>query len=124
MTKKIRYDLSVCGELVRINLRTGAGLRQLLKQLYPKVSFLADTYFVDGQSKEDKMQELNIKVINVIPKYTATKSTFYTYTIKCLKNYIIQEIRKNKTKHNVTGYLTNNPLLIDKDFHSVDKKDL
>ena len=121
---KGKYILSICGETIRVNLKNGRGLSQVFDKLGPKVRAMARSYFVEGENNEDKIQNLQVKILQSIPKYKQEKANFYTYICFCLKNFIANEINKNRTKHNVTGFITNyDTRRVDLMYQSQDKKD-
>lgn len=120
---KSKYKLNICGEEMAIDIKTGRGLSCLFEKLKPKINNMAINYYIDGKDIPDNIQDLHFKILKIIPSYNQSKSTFYTYTINCLKNFIIAEIKKNRTKHNVTGYSTNHNFHTDKQY-VIDEKDL
>jgi RNA polymerase sigma factor (sigma-70 family) len=88
--------------------------------LSKKLLYLANSYYVDGYTTDDKVQSMRIKILAIIPKYSAEKSTFATYVERCLKNMIKDDIKHNSRAEK---YITNYPLEKLGWYVSIDEKD-
>ena len=89
MKKRIVLQVKV----IRVNTRTGEGLKEIYQTFNPLLCRLANCYWVDGKETQDKIQDLQIKLWKSLPKYKAKKSSFPTFATKCLKNYIKDELK-------------------------------
>ena len=97
MTRVIK-TITIHGVNIVINRNTGEGLKELYLRINPKISSLARQYYVIGKDYDDRKQDLQIKVWQILKVYNSERGSFYTFTMKCLNNYIRNEIDYNKRR--------------------------
>jgi DNA-directed RNA polymerase specialized sigma24 family protein len=97
MTRK-QTQITVYGETITVNRRTGEGLQQLYLKIDPKITSMSRQYRVVGKDYEDNKQDLQIKVWNILKTFDETKSCFASYYILCLTNFIKDQNKRKRVR--------------------------
>ena len=95
------YIVIAYGVPCNVDIRSGEGLKKLFEVCRPRIKYLAQSYYIDGQDTEDKIQDLEIKLWQIIPGFNPSKSCFATYMTNCLSNYIKNRIKYNSLRSDV-----------------------
>ena len=87
--------VSVYGARIKVNRLTGEGLEELYLKLQPKIDKIASRYYVVGKDFDDRKQELQIKLWQILKAFDRKKSNFSTFYVQCLLNFARDEIKYN-----------------------------
>lgn len=90
--------VTVYGTRIRVNRQTGEGLAELYDKLSPKINKIASKYFVVGKDYDDKKQELQIKLWQILRAFDRKKSCFASFYVRCLLNFVRNEIQYNNRR--------------------------
>lgn len=72
-----------------------AAQNELLNRYSPRVKAISSRFFIQGGEREDLVQEGMVGLFSAINSYTAGNVTFSAYASTCIRNAVLDAIKKN-----------------------------
>lgn len=77
----------------------------LIKRYKPFIEHNAKLFATNGAELEDLIQEGNIALFSAVESFKATRAKFSTFAARCIKNSMIDFVRKSNAKHKIPDNL-------------------
>ena len=95
---KFENDMSDNELVAIINSGEYECFKQLIKRYQPYIRYTASSLLVDGYELDDLIQEGNVALYFAVQGFKDAKASFSTYACACIKNAMIDVLRKQTSK--------------------------
>jgi len=96
-------NITLFGKKIKYIKKTNEGVQEILDVLKPKIIATATSYS-DNLEMADKIQDINLFIIQNMKKYKPTRGAFSTFIFTYLKNFRFAQIAKSVKKLDKEAY--------------------